>query len=541
MDRIYCNPYNIDHYYNDSQTHQEDGQHASQPQAGQTSAEGAASGTSWSHLVPGQPYQNPNSPAQIPSPLGPDLEYLLRTPQPITVEDIIPSEVSPEPPNPQLAVEETHLRLSIKERFLAGLDNYAQGAQLKDCSATLRFSNYIRSKGNLVDRGIPLYDQLTPAEKTRLNQAIIARQGIILDRMATKETVAERFLAGLDNYAQGAQLKDCSATLPYNNYVTDEGHLQKEGRNLRLCLLPEDQERVDQALLSRRNIYNKRLAADDTVSNRFLAGLDNYARGMPLAKCAKDIRLNLYLIDDGHLQATRGQPLYNRLSRDDKVRVDQALTARRRMTSQRLAEEMDKFMAMLEPYGNGQTLRKCRKQPGLKGKASTYLTDEGGLTHKGKLLVEKLQPDQRNQVFDAIVKRQRRPKLNPQMSEPSWQWPKMLLPMPETGGMAPTAMADPMQMEATRTEAMRATTWQLTGQDVPGPSESAEPPIHYYGSEAIGSDFQHQYGLNGLIPQSAPDRLIDQGILRDTLTNIPGEVYSVYDTESSVNPTNENP
>ncbi|MEJ2046401.1 MAG: hypothetical protein P8X74_13495 [Reinekea sp.] len=54
-------------------------------------------------------------------------------------------------------------------------------------------------------------------------------------------------------------------------------------------------------------------------------------------------------------------------------------------------------------------------------------------------------------------------------------------------------MTDPMQ-----TEAMRATAWQLTGQAVPGPSASAEPPIAYYDRKAVGVDFQHQYGPHGL-------------------------------------------
>ncbi|MEJ2044378.1 MAG: hypothetical protein P8X74_16910 [Reinekea sp.] len=547
MDRVYCNPYNIDHYYNYSQTHQEDSQHAFQPEAGQTSAGVPASGASWSeaswsHQALGQPYQNPNSPAQIPSSPGPDLEYLLRTPQPITLEEtilpeaeqtfagvpasgvswshqaqsqpylnfnlpaqipsslgpdleylrhpsqpiavgeIIPNEVPPEPLNPQPAVEAPPPRLSIKERFLAGLDNYAQGVQLKDCSATLRFSNYIDRNGHLVDRGISLYDQLTPAEKTRLNQAIIARQGVKLDRIADEETVAERFLAGLDRYAQGAKLVDCSATLLYSNYASDEGYLHKAGRNLRFGLLPEDQERVDQALLSRRNIYNQWLATDRTVSKRFLASLNDYARGVPVSRCAKNIRLNLYVTDDGHLQEGRGQSLYNKLSQDDKVRVNQALTARKEVIAQHTSAEVAKFMDALKPYGNGQSLWKCGSLSGLKKKAITYFTSEGGLKLKGKLLVEKLQPSQRDEVFKAIAKRQQGAELNP-------QWPVMLPPVPETGGMDPTAMADPMQ-----TEAMWASVWQLTGQAAPGPTESAEPPIPYYDREAVGADFQHQYG-----------------------------------------------
>ncbi|MEJ2046313.1 MAG: hypothetical protein P8X89_23905 [Reinekea sp.] len=74
MDRVHYNPCNnIDHYF--SQTPQENGPHASQPQAGQTSAERPARG---GYSEPSQPHLNPNLPGQIPSSSGANLEYILQ-------------------------------------------------------------------------------------------------------------------------------------------------------------------------------------------------------------------------------------------------------------------------------------------------------------------------------------------------------------------------------------------------------------------------------------------------------------------------------
>ncbi|MEJ2044380.1 MAG: hypothetical protein P8X74_19700 [Reinekea sp.] len=560
MDRVNYNSYNAGHYY--SQTPQEeDGQYTSLHEAGQTSARAPASG-------------------------------------------------APGSSNPQPAVEVRRRKTpaQLKEHFLAGLEAFGQGALLKDCSSSIRFRNYINDNGEMVRQGIPLYNRLTPAEKMQLDQAIIARQGAKLFRIAdeepveerflaglgkyeqgarlkdcsatlelrryvssngslqrsgkelfknlppegqerinqvllsrsdmhlaramTKETVEERFLAGLAKYAEGAPLNDCSATLEFGNYVFDNGTLHPRGEKLRDSLPLEDQERINNALLARRDFYDKREAADNSTSKRFLASLEKYKEGLFMSQCAEDFRLNLYVTDDGRLQPERGQPLYNKLSQEDKVLVDRALTTRREVIAQHTVKDADKFMATLEPYANGLDLLKCGKWSGLKRKAITYFTPEGGLKPRGKLLVEKLQSDQRNEVFEAIAKRQRRTELNPQVPEPPWQRPEMPSSMPEMPGMNPTAMADPMQ-----TEAMWATTWQLTGQAVPGPSD----PIPYYGSEAVTAAFQHQYGSHGLMPQSAQDRLIGQGIVGNTRINIQGEVSRVQGTESSGNPTNENP
>ncbi|MEJ2066064.1 MAG: hypothetical protein P8X74_22765 [Reinekea sp.] len=80
MDRFNWSYCTINHYYN--QAYQEDSQHTSQPEIGQTSAAVMTSGPSWSYPASGQPYPNPNLPAQIPPSPTPDWECFLRTPQP---------------------------------------------------------------------------------------------------------------------------------------------------------------------------------------------------------------------------------------------------------------------------------------------------------------------------------------------------------------------------------------------------------------------------------------------------------------------------
>ncbi|MEJ2066112.1 MAG: hypothetical protein P8X74_23010, partial [Reinekea sp.] len=374
-----------------------------------------------------------------------------------------------------------------KERFLAGLEAFAQGVALADCSSTLRFSEYIKNDGSLVRKGIPLYNnQLTDAEKTLLREAVIARQNV-----RPEVIVDDHFLAGLDNYVQGAKLKDCSATISFGNYVSDNGYLHRQGRALLDRLTQADQERVNDALLSRRQFYLNRAMKTPTVEERFLAGLDSYAQGVLLSDCSRTVQFGSYVTDKGRL-FERGEALYKNLLPEDQNRVSQALAARRRWAAERISGDLPHFLAALEPYSYGMDLKECGKQAGLTmeveryQKVGKYLTPEGGLTPDGELLIENLSPDQQNDVWDKV--RQRR-----QHMDPSAQLPEIPASMPEMEGMDSTAMVDPMQ-----TEAMWATVWQLTGQAMPRtwgiPSESVEPLIPSYNNEAFGADFQHYYG-----------------------------------------------
>jgi hypothetical protein len=425
-----------------------------QSEAGQTSAEVPAIGASGSHPA----HLNPNMPARIPSSPGLDLEYLLRTPQPATLEGIIQNDAPPEVANSQLPVKNW---LWTKEAFLAGLKAFGQGAPMINCSSSIRFSDYIKSNGEITKFGISLHKLLTEEEKTLLKEAIIDRQDAKLIRLADKDTVAERLLEGLDKYARGVPLRECSATLSFRTYVTDSGGLHKSGKKLLSSLSQEDRMLVNQALASRNAFYrNKWPTPNDPAAERFLAGLDKYEQGAKLVDCSATISFGFYVTDDGRLRQC-GERLRANMSEKDQARVNQALAARKEGVAQRASEEMDQFMTAIEPYANGRPLRECGNQSGLKRKLVTYLSPEGGLRPKGQQLFEKMQPSQRDEVLDAIAKRQRHPK----STKSSQQLPEMPSSMPEMPGINQAAMANSVQMEA-----MRAAVWQLTGQAAPGPS-----------------------------------------------------------------------
>ncbi|MEJ2044664.1 MAG: hypothetical protein P8X74_13480 [Reinekea sp.] len=614
MDRFNWNHPNADHYshgYYD-QAYQEYGQHTYQRETGQTSDGVAASGSSWSYPTPGQPQPNPdfNFPQWIPPSPGSDLEYLVRTPQPIPLENIIQNDVPPGPSNAQSAVKKQRRRnfAEVKEQFLAGLDKYAQGYTLKACSATIDFFSYITRDGRLQLEGRALYSKLDQKDKDRVDQAIEDRKvfnslrpttrthilagleayasGALLkdcsaslsfstyfsnnghlltkgeslynklnqedkdrvdqalkSRKENCDKVRTSFLEGLDAYANGAPLKDCSATLSFDTYVSSKGYLHDSGKALYDRLEQGDKDRIMDALRARREIHVERIATDNTPMDGFLGGLEAYASGATLKDCSATIRFCTYVTNDGRLLPP-GRRLLNKLEGGEgEVLVNKALATRRKMAAEQISGDLLHFLAALEPYSKGLDLQTCAKELGLRmkkeryQKLERYLTPEGGLTAKGELLIENLPPNQQNDVWNKV--RLRRQLLDPsaQVPESPWRLPEIPSSMPEMGWMDQAAMTDPMQTEATW-----ATAWQLTGQAMPGPSPSAELPIPYYNREAVGADFQHQYGPYGLIAQKAPDSLISWGIVPPMLINIQGEVYRVQDMgSSSVGSTNENP
>jgi hypothetical protein len=498
MDRINYSSYNIDHYCSQySQIHQEDGQHTSQPETGQTHGGVAAGGPSWSQSESGQPqpYQSFNFPAQIPPLLGSDLDSF----QPIPLENIIQNGELAQPSNPQPAVRKRKRRSSaeVKEHFLAGLDNYARGVKLKSCSANLSFKLYLNDSGELTAQGRSLYKSLMPGEQTRVCQAINSR-------VATVVNPIKSFLGGLEAYASGAQLKDCSATIRFAAYVTTKGVLQEMGVRLYERLNQGDKDRVDQALAARRRIQIELIANNDTPMDCFLEGLEAYANGASLSDCSATIRYANYVTTDGRLLAA-GKRLHNRLvGGAGEALVDKALAARRKIAAQRISGDLPYFLAALVSYGNGLDLHMCGE---ASAQVKRFLTPEGGLTPKGELLIENLSPDQQNDVWDKITERRQRLDPSAQVPDLQWQLPEIPSSMSEmemlaVRGMSQAAMVDPMQTEAMvdpmQTEAMWAAVWQMTGQAMPGtweiPSESAEPPMPSYDNEAFGADFQHHYG-----------------------------------------------
>ncbi|MEJ2046399.1 MAG: hypothetical protein P8X74_13505 [Reinekea sp.] len=544
--------YNHDNY---SQAYQGNGQHTSQPETGQTSGGVAASGPSWSYPTPSQPQSYPdyNFSQGIPISLGSDWEYLLRSPQPTPLEDILQNDVRS---NAQSAVKTPQRRCftKVKEDFLASLDQYAQGCSLSDCSATIRyvtdaghlkpkgttlynkleqedkdrvdraledrkvfntrkpysdnstrtrilegleayasgtalkecsatiqFSGYFSTDGRLLQAGERLYDGLKQEDKDRIDQAL-------KDRKENSDKARTSFLNGLEAYANGALLKECSETIQFDLYVSAKGYLHERGKLLCERLEQGDKDRVNNALRARQKIHVERITINDTPMDDFLGGLEAYASGVPLRKCSASSRYYSYVTSDGRLRG-EGQRLYDRLvGREGKALVNKALAERRRKAAENISGDIPHFLAALEPYGNGQDLKECGSQLGLTKrerylKVERYLTLEGGLTPKGELLIENLPPNEQLNVLNKV--RLRRQSIDPsaQVPVPPWQ---LHSPMPEMGGMNQAEMVDPMQ-----TEAMWATAWQMTGQAMPGPSPSAELPIPYYNREAIGADFQH--------------------------------------------------
>jgi hypothetical protein len=498
MDRFNWNystaDYNNHEYY--SQPYQEYGQHSSQPETGQTFGGVAASGPSWSYTTPGQPqsYPDSNFPQWIPpSPsLGSDLEYLLRTPQPTPLENILQNDASPEPPElpgpskAQTGVKKRRRRdfAEIRELFLAGLDNYAQGRPLKHCSETLYFFQYVTDAGERKADGDSLYNRLEQKDKDRFDQAIADRKACKKGPDADK--VRTSFMEALHAYANGASLTDCSANISFDVYVSSKGYLNDKGKKLYNRLEQEDKDRIDEALYARKRTNIERIATDDTPMDSFLNGLAAYASGASLKDCSANINFSHYVTIDGRLLRP-GKRLYDRLEGGEgKALVDNALAARKRRAAEQISGDLPDFLKALEPYSKGLDLQVCGKQSGLKKKAKTYFTPEGGLTAKGELLIENLQPDKQLEVLNMVGRRKQfiDPSAQPVPESPSWQLPSSMLDM---RGMNQAEMVDPMQ-----TEAMWATAWQMTGQAVPGPSSSAEPPIPYYSSEAVGAGFQHQ-------------------------------------------------
>ncbi|MEJ2046303.1 MAG: hypothetical protein P8X89_23850, partial [Reinekea sp.] len=391
-----------------SPIHLQDSQYSSQPETGQTSAGVSASGPWWNQPAPGQlqPHQGYNVPAQIPPSLGSDLglKYLQQTLQPMVLADTVQNDASLAASNPQPDVVPQSGKARTKELFLAGLEAFARGVDLKYCSSVIRFKDYIKSDGSIVKRGAYLYDQFTEAEKEWLDQAIIARQAAQL-----KTAVKKRFLDGLDNYAQGVRLVDCSTTIKYRRYVTDDGQLHDVGKALYNSLSAADQARVYDALISRSESYLRRPKDKAPVEERFLASLDNYARGLKMSKCAKDIPIRNYVTSDGYLHK-EGRELLARLSQGDQMRVNQALLSRRGFCSNRAKDKAPvkapvkaRFLAGLDNYMRGVPVTDCSATLFFRD----YFTDDGKLGKRGQELFARLSAEDQNRVNQALITRRR--------------------------------------------------------------------------------------------------------------------------------------
>ncbi|MEJ2042826.1 MAG: hypothetical protein P8X89_06090 [Reinekea sp.] len=227
--------------------------------------------------------------------------------------------------------------------------------------------------------------------------------------------VGEQFLSGLSKYAWDVPLKDCSATLDFEVYVTEDGKLTGEGRALCNNLSPREQQKVNRALLLRSEMHNM---PQGTKVARFLEGLDLYAQsGLSLKRCSRQASINLdrYITDDGYLQPGRGESLYNSLNLGQRIEVDYALHfigERQRHKAQR------PFLASLDNYARGVPIMECsgdipisryvtddgHLQPGRGESLYDILSDNdthpgGAFTRKGGRLIEKLHRSGRAGTF----------------------------------------------------------------------------------------------------------------------------------------------
>ncbi|MEJ2046109.1 MAG: hypothetical protein P8X74_19800 [Reinekea sp.] len=239
----------------------------------------------------------------------------------------------------------------VKVQFLAGLENYAQGALLEDCSTTLNFRHYVTNHGRLTREGRALYRNLPPDQQQWADQALNSRRNDYVNRSTNNEPVELRFLAALDRHEQGVPLRENSETINFSRFIDRDGQLTSSGQAVYRRLPWGAQQHVNQALQRARVRSEERLTNhNNRVEERFLASLDNYARGLSMEECSRHISIDRYVTDDGHLQPRRGESLYNRLSDDDKYRVDQALTARREVRGNRST-----YLQQREVAGNHPT------------------------------------------------------------------------------------------------------------------------------------------------------------------------------------------
>ncbi|MEJ2046315.1 MAG: hypothetical protein P8X74_23480 [Reinekea sp.] len=210
-------------------------------------------------------------------------------------------------------------------QFLAGLEKYAQGVPLEDCSATLNFKDCVTDYGELTREGRALCGVLSSGEQKRVKRALASRRECYY---GPSKAVQKRILAALKRYEQGIPLEMCSREywINLNRYITDDGYLQPgRGQSLFNSLSGDDKNLLIDALRSTRAAQRNR------AREPFLASLENYARGVSLEECSRHISISRYMTDDGHLQPGEGESLYGSLRKNNKDRVDKALTTRREM------------------------------------------------------------------------------------------------------------------------------------------------------------------------------------------------------------------
>ena len=161
---------------------------------------------------------------------------------------------------------------SVQEQFMAALEPYAQGKSLLECEALSDLnwiSNYLSNDGQLRERAEKIYMKLPPEGQSEVNAALAARR----QRMMSRQSTAEKFMAALEPYAQGKSFKECeslSTLKGIGNYASNNGQLTKRGEAICRKLPPEQQAIVDDALA-------RRIQFMSTTTSRVIPGNDQMA------------------------------------------------------------------------------------------------------------------------------------------------------------------------------------------------------------------------------------------------------------------------
>ena len=299
----------------------------------------------------------------------------------------------------------------LQQKFLAGLEPYAAGKRMKECtheSGLTDFHRYFLDAGGLQKRGQALYAKLPPEQQAKMDQAIERRKIAVMAKAMETASPLEKFLAGLEPYAAGKMLKDCeseSGLGNFHSYFLDAGGLKEKSQMLYAKLPPEQQAKVDQAIEARKMALVAKAMDTESPVEKFLAGLEPYAAGKTLAECESKSSLaafQTYLSAAGGLQAN-GQALYKKLLPKQQAEVDAARLsrtvwfAREKIDSKRFLDAIHRFSS------SSLQIETIEQAVGLKKGHLGLLLCETGLTEAGRQYVEeKFNPQEQEEVQGCI-------------------------------------------------------------------------------------------------------------------------------------------
>jgi len=194
------------------------------------------------------------------------------------------------------------------------------------------------------------------------------------------------------------------------------GRLEQEGTELPGAVRMEEgmlsrpQEGKADARAKALQKRTVRVPAEE-VQQKFLKGLASYAAGKTLTECGRESGLAVfhnYFSAAGGLQKKGGRTFYDKLPPEQQAEVDQAIAARKVARKVvRVAKAMDtesileKFLVGLPSYAAGKSLAECGRESGW-AYFDNYFLNTGGLQRKGQALYDKLPPEGKAEVDQAI-------------------------------------------------------------------------------------------------------------------------------------------